>query len=97
MKKIHINENQEAIVNEDAKIVAMPSSLDGNSSVNEYSEDEQKSIDFVTDKYETVVNELFELRETIDSMRHTMGHKAYEEIETIGEIINKMIDGILEI
>lgn len=97
MKKVHINESQETVVNEDAKIISLSNGLDLSDDSNEYSEEEQKAINFVTDKYETIINELFELRETINEMNHTMSHEAYDEVKTIGEIINKMIDGILEI
>lgn len=60
----------------------------------QFSDEDQHSIDLITERYENAVNELIELRETISAMRHTMGHEAYEEIEVIGQTIDNMMDSM---
>ena len=60
----------------------------------QFSDDEQHSIDFITERYENAINELIELRKTINEMKHSIGQEAYEEIEIIGQTIDRMMDGM---
>ena len=62
MKKVHINENQETVVNEDAKILNLYDTNLGDFD----DEDEEKYITEVSEKFDSLIKGLFELKEYID-------------------------------
>jgi hypothetical protein len=90
MKKIHINENQEAIVNEDAKIVNLYDTNLGDF----YDEEEEEYITKVSEKLDELIRGLFDLKEYIDNTpEYVSSERGEREIQRIKDTIETLTNG----
>ena len=90
MKKVHINENQEAIVNEDAKIVNLYDTNLGDF----YDEEEEEYITKVSEKLDELIRGLFDLKEYIDNTpEYVSSERGEREIQRIKDTIETLTNG----
>jgi len=90
MKKVHINENQEAIVNEDAKIVKLYDTNLGDF----YDEEEEEYITKVSEKLDELIRGLFDLKEYIDNTpEYVSSERGEREIQRIKDTIETLTNG----
>lgn len=90
MKKVHINENQETVVNEDAKILNLYDTNLGDFD----DEDEEKYITEVSEKFDSLIKELFELKEYIDNTQDYVSSERGElEIDRIKDTLETLLNG----
>lgn len=96
MKRIHISDKQKGIY-EDAKIISMlpkvQNMADNVDFHDEYSDDDIKYINEVTEKFQEYTNGLVELRARISELENIMdSDEARDDISVFGEIIDKMLE-----
>ena len=90
MKKVHINESQETVVNEDAKILNLYDTILGDFD----DEDEEKYITEVSEKFDSLIKELFELKEYIDNTQDYVSSERGElEIDRIKDTLETLLNG----
>lgn len=90
MKKVHINENQEAVVNEDAKIVNLYDTNLGDF----YDEEEEEYITKVSEKLDELIRGLFDLKEYIDNTpEYVSSERGEREIQRIKDTIETLTNG----
>lgn len=90
MKKVHINENQEVIVNEDAKIVNLYDTNLGDF----YDEEEEEYITKVSEKLDELIRGLFDLKEYIDNTpEYVSSERGEREIQRIKDTIETLTNG----
>ena len=90
MKKVHINESQETVVNEDAKILNLYDTNLGDFD----DEDEEKYITEVSEKFDSLIKRLFELKEYIDNTQDYVSSERGElEIERIKDTLETLLNG----
>ena len=90
MKKVHINENQEAIINEDAKIVNLYDTNLGDF----YDEEEEEYITKVSEKLDELIRGLFDLKEYIDNTpEYVSSERGEREIQRIKDTIETLTNG----
>lgn len=90
MKKVHINESQETVVNEDAKILNLYDTNLGDFD----DEDEEKYITEVSEKFDSLIKELFELKEYIDNTQDYVSSERGElEIDRIKDTLETLLNG----
>ena len=90
MKKVHINESQETVVNEDAKILNLYDTNLGDFD----DEDEEKYITEVSEKFDSLIKKLFELKEYIDNTQDYVSSERGElEIERIKDTLETLLNG----
>ena len=90
MKKVHINESQETVVNEDAKILYLYDTNLGDFD----DEDEEKYITEVSERFDSLIKGLFELKEYIDNTQDYVSSKIGElEIERIKDTLETLLNG----
>ena len=90
MKKVHINESQETVVNEDAKILYLYDTNLGDFD----DEDEEKYITEVSEKFDSLIKGLFELKAYIDNTQDYVSSERGElEIERIKDTLETLLNG----
>lgn len=90
MKKIHINENQEAVVNEEAKILNLYDTNLGDF----YDEEEEEYITKVSEKLDELIRGLFDLKEYIDNTpEYVSSERGEREIQRIKDTIETLTNG----
>ena len=90
MKKVHINESQETVVNEDAKILYLYDTNLGDFD----DEDEEKYITEVSEKLDSLIEGHFELKEYIDNTQDYVSSERGElEIERIKDTLETLLNG----
>ena len=90
MKKVHINESQETVVNEDAKILNLYDTNLGDFD----DEDEEKYITEVSEKFDSLIKGLFELKEQIDNTQDYVSSERGElEIDRIKDTLETLLNG----
>ena len=90
MKKIHINENQEAIINEDGKIVKLYDTNLGDF----YDKEEEEYVTKVSEKLDELIKGLFDLKEYIDNTpEYVSSERGEREIQRIKDTIETLTNG----
>lgn len=90
MKKIHINENQESFVNENAKIVSLY-----DTDLGEYTDEaEEKYVTGVEERFDELIRGLFELQDYINNTEDIVDSERGErELDVIKSSLDTLLNG----
>ena len=80
MKKIHINENQEAVLNEDAKIIDLNSF---NTNIDNTEDEETEVMETLEDLVDSVMEAASEVREFIQANSGTLSEEKEEYMKHV--------------